>query len=345
MMKTKILLFLFTTLLFLFLLLEISLRIFPKFSTAFPVFFELAMIRYSFSKAFTKYSKIKGIQTDDLPMIPPNVEITIKTTSTKYTFKTEDVGIGIGVVDAGIQGEIWGIALGDSFVQCYGVEREDCWVKIIERKISRRIVNMGGAAAGSAQMLHILKYGLKLKPKIILWGIHITDPVDDYIFLTGDDPPLDVINIVSFSRKYKRCADQFLCFDNYLSKISITYNLFKILLSLPRMYEYNMKLEKQYKELVDITVGNLVKAKDMADINGIKFFVVIFPALNDKGYKFKSNIFKSNILRACSKNNIPFVYLDLKDSQYFLKDGHFNMEGNKRAADIILDEMRRQKIF
>jgi hypothetical protein len=89
----------------------------------------------------------------------------------------------IGFRDDGIASETDIVVIGDSFTACVGVEIQECWVEIIEKKTSRDFANLGVLDYGPQQELQMLeRYGLPLKPKVILWVFFANDVNDAWRF-------------------------------------------------------------------------------------------------------------------------------------------------------------------
>jgi hypothetical protein len=113
---------------------------------------------------------------------------------------------GIGFRGGSLGGPAWAVAIGDSFTFGVGVEHKETWVARLARASGREIVNLAIPAQGPAQYTRVLKrYGLGLRPKVVLYGFYFND--------------LDATN------RFYRMKRNVLPVRRYLRQYSVLYNL------------------------------------------------------------------------------------------------------------------------
>jgi hypothetical protein len=104
----------------------------------------------------------------------------------QYTYTISTVSFDykdIGFRDDGLNGEPFAIVVGDSFANCSRVEMDACWVELLEKNLGKDFANMGVLGYGPQQEFRMLtKYGLPLKPKLILWVFFANDLKDAWRF-------------------------------------------------------------------------------------------------------------------------------------------------------------------
>ena len=106
-----------------------------------------------------------------------------------YRVQTNSLGYqGIGFRDDGFAGQPFAIAVGDSYTWGDGVDNNSSWVEQLETRTGLDIVNLGVSGYGSIQRLRVFqKYGLPLKPKLILWSFFPNDFYDDGHFIWREE--------------------------------------------------------------------------------------------------------------------------------------------------------------
>jgi hypothetical protein len=101
-----------------------------------------------------------------------------------YTISTVSLGYSdIGFRDDGFNREPFAVVIGDSFANCAGVEMEACWVELLEERVDKDFANLSVLGYGPQQETRMLtKYGLPLKPKLVLWVFYANDLKDAWRF-------------------------------------------------------------------------------------------------------------------------------------------------------------------
>lgn len=101
-----------------------------------------------------------------------------------YSVSTVSLGYeGVGFRDDGLQGEPFGIVIGDSYANCASVAMPACWVELLEQQTGQDLANLGVVGYSPQQELTMLKqYGLPLHPKLVLWVFFANDLNDAWRF-------------------------------------------------------------------------------------------------------------------------------------------------------------------
>jgi hypothetical protein len=104
----------------------------------------------------------------------------------QYTYTISTVSLGyddIGFRDDGLDGEPFAVVIGDSFANCAGVEMDSCWVELLEDETGKDFANLSVMGYSPQQEYRMLaKYGLPLKPKLVLWVLFANDLKDAWRF-------------------------------------------------------------------------------------------------------------------------------------------------------------------
>ena len=254
------------------------------------------------------------------------------------------------------------LGIGDSF--SFGiVPYEKNYLTLIESHLSRtketvEIFNMGIPSIGPKDYLSLLvKEGLDFRPDMVLLSFFIGNDFNDsykrklyeYSYVTSLLHYIISLQPKIEGRKINQgeyCDDcPTFTYDDYLA---IEYE---------RSHIFNMEY-REFPKLFGRSIYYLSQIKEICDRKGIKFIVVIIPdeiqmnhALRDavqEKFRFKENKehwdFKlPNELLAGELNKLEVDYIDLYD--FFLaetseplyrpRDTHWNIKGNRLAADVI----------
>lgn len=96
----------------------------------------------------------------------------------------------IGVNDeTTVEDSIYALAFGDSFTFCWGVERENCWVETLEKKLGKEVKNFGVFGYGFMQKFRLFSLVMEklkkkgVRPKEVLFQLISSDMHDDLCFL------------------------------------------------------------------------------------------------------------------------------------------------------------------
>lgn len=129
--------------------------------------------RVSYNKVISSFEPDLGYK------MPPDLDVRLEG-HPDYSFGVRSNPLifkGVGFRDDGLDKEAYAVAIGDSFVWGYGVEESDVWTEVLEARLNKDISNLGMPGFSALQYgIMLRKYGLALKPKIVLIG-----------FFTGND--------------------------------------------------------------------------------------------------------------------------------------------------------------
>lgn len=260
----------------------------------------------------------------------PNVDLKIiNTKDHKYKIRTTDIGFSnIGFRDDGISGEVFAVAVGDSFTACIGVDYEYCWVELLERELGCDFVNMGVEGYSSIQKLIILKdYALKLNPKLIIFDVNLTDPPDDFFFANNMKRPIPH----PINRFYQRGIKSYLA----------SYSLLKFLVDEITGYDINQKFKdylSKYESGVTYTISSIEKAYGVASEFGIPFILVLFHHIKPIiDFAKQRNMLFIDLQKDFEKRKLENLYLP--------RDGHLNVQGNKATFEVIYSFLKNKNFL
>jgi len=103
----------------------------------------------------------------------------------EFSFRTKT---HLNFADAGFRGgllggPVWGVAVGDSFTFGCCVDQEQTWVARLAELTHHEFANLGMPGHGPPQYTRTLeKYGLGLKPRVVLYGLYTNDLADSVDF-------------------------------------------------------------------------------------------------------------------------------------------------------------------
>lgn len=101
-----------------------------------------------------------------------------------FSYKAVKIGPPEGCFrDDGIDGEVFAVAVGDSFTFGHKVALENVWTELLEKELGADVVNMGlsGGAPSQAQRNFEL-FGKPLKPKVVIFTTFVNDWLDEACF-------------------------------------------------------------------------------------------------------------------------------------------------------------------
>ena len=277
---------------------------------------------------------------------------------------------GIGFRDDGIDSEAFAAAVGDSFTSCVGVEMKECWVEILEREVGQDFANLGIPGYGPQQEQRMLtKYGLPLKPKLILWVFFANDPDDAWRF---DQFGKGGIREGKFWESPVR---------TWLVENSATY-MFLTFFWHNRRFIYNLLTDKndltEYNnqglfprskliwwetvtdltnpmtvEGINLTQKTILEAKQQTQLAGVEFVVVIIPTREQIYYvdtvlQSQLDSLNEHLVDFCQQNDISVIDLTsgMKEKaqdepfMYFRRDLHLNSIGNEIVAELLAQELK-----
>ena len=101
-----------------------------------------------------------------------------------YMVTTTSLGYAdAGFRDDGLDGQPFAVVIGDSYANCASVAMTECWTELLEQAVGRDFANLGVVGYSPQQEQRMLaKYGLPLKPKLVLWLFFPNDVNDAWRF-------------------------------------------------------------------------------------------------------------------------------------------------------------------
>lgn len=290
--------------------------------------------------------------------IKPNLDTVIYTPEKiPFRLKTTSLGFdGIGFRDDGSEGKPDIVTIGDSFTFALGVNSSDSWPKLLENDLQKNVINMGVWGYGTISEERILeRYGIQLKPKLVILDFAVNDFSDSYNFLQTTSPskPLpDFLrdNVAIYRFLWQRLGE--LKHDteiiNYKDE-NLTFQFWPqpALKNISPKFERVATGEKFAKE-------SILRIAKMANDNGAQFVIVILPAKEQVYWHIVKNLIPNpgeytydypddSILAFCKENNLKCLDLRpqfkehaLKGEQLFFPvDSHYNIQGNALIAEEV----------
>lgn len=338
-------LLLLVTLLIIFILFEIILRIF------FPQSLSIA----TFSPEFGIDSK-------------PNVNIMFYnkqlTREFKHRIRTNSDGLREDIdyeLDRGDNFRI--LAVGDSFVFGYGVESNETFVKLLERKLKEenekvQVINLGVPGSGPSHYYKRLEHkGLKYNPDLVILGLFVGNDFNTVIETTEFTP--NTPNQLPYFIASKSHAFQFMYL---LIKVNFINEIKKDIKPVPTMCTSDEKYEQAIYSL-EPAVQDFNK---LAQENNFDILFVIIPSreqVDDKSWQEALSNFcvlnrsgryqvQRDIKAVLDKTNSTYTdltqkFVDLnKDNTFYHEiDGHFNKKGHELAFSLVYNKLKNEDLL
>jgi hypothetical protein len=284
-----------------------------------------------------------------------------------YRFKTY-----LNLPDRGFRGNVGtrplvGVALGDSFTFGAGVEAEEAWPEQLSQLAGRNFANLGVPGYGPPQYTEVLKrYGLSLRPKIVLYAVFQNDLRDSALFALWQDRQ------VPYPRKIGQTLPSGM--RRFLAYHSRLYQLVDVPRSRARLY-----LEADQERLIfyrrkrgreqpwsgwEVAQRAILSARQMTEKEGAAFVLLLLPS-EEQAYwhlvsaelerpdKHDLDAVNRLVGSLCEKERLRCLDLTAPymerarggERLYFRIDGHWNAEGHRLAAMTIYDYLRSNRIL
>ena len=234
--------------------------------------------------------------------------------------------------------------IGDSFAEGYGVEIDEIFAKIVEKKIDKKVLNFG--VSGSNPREHISKY--------INDGSNYNFDELIYFFLPNNDFLIPKKNNKTI-KKNLLTSPLNLDILKYniaitLSQFTYSYNFIRsayhlLDIDLRNGFE-NASYYTQDKESVNYTLNILEK---LIRFKEVKSYIVIIPSIYDiNNFQKKNNSYKDlywykEIYKLADRNNTTIIdlmdYVKFEDKLLYFHscDGHWSEYGNQFSAKSFLE--------
>ena len=262
------------------------------------------------------------------------------------------------------------VAIGDSFLEAALVEQRDIVTSRMERRLDIKVANLGQSAYGLKQELEVLKrFGKPLQPKIVLW-----------FFFGGNDLAVDYYE--RQKRHFNepdtpRSIRQRLFIVNSLEALSLLTTPANRTLSerarnhrayytksdggtVPVYFGFSNGPWEQHEW--DVCATTLTEARDICEQMQARLAVVYISRkyrIYKDNVKFEEGVAASNwtvnelpkaLGNWCRENGIEFINTAdvlsqaLKEGRqvHFQDDAHWNAEGHKLVADLILGTLEQE---
>jgi hypothetical protein len=261
------------------------------------------------------------------------------------------------------------VALGDSFVEAGLVARDELLTTRLSRTLGVDVANLGqGGYAPQQELIVLRRYGMPLRPKIVLW-----------FFFEGNDL-LDVHRFAEFQKDHARGARASTFEDR-----SLVRNALRTLehLSTPRVEQDSAEAVRRSCRLrardetiyfaypgqpltpadlaaVDVLQETLLEARRLAEDGGARLLFVYVPTkfrvyrdhcdfpADGYGWTWQPHDLPAQLAAWTRQNGIAGLDLTPRlqaaaargELVYFADDGHWNGEANRIAADAIAETIR-----
>lgn len=114
--------------------------------------------------------------------LPPNLDVVIhEPGGIAFRVRTTSLGFeGIGFREEEATRPAWAVAVGDSFTMGWGVDVDQTWVKQLEKRCGRPILNLGIAGTCPTVYTHVLeRYGFSFAPRVVFYQIYVGNDLED----------------------------------------------------------------------------------------------------------------------------------------------------------------------
>lgn len=265
------------------------------------------------------------------------------------------------------------LILGDSFTFGYGVENNETYAALLEKKLngSVDVINAGYASGYSmdTEYVYLKNHGLKLRPDAVILGFFIGNDVADINANEWDiDDKGEIKKVKSntyYIDDYNRLRvsglemSWYYDYNIYLTRNSHAYTFFKNRLKhIKESFEtadntiYNNEYDERMKNNINKTRELIIKMNNLTNENNASLLVLFIPSKEQvygaKIYDKNRNLLdleRINIefLDFFTKNNIKVLYLlpYMRDEKgiFFNVDPHWNKNGHELAASIIFESL------
>ena len=257
------------------------------------------------------------------------------------------------------------LVLGDSFTFGTGVEQEETFPKVLERRLGQEAFNWGVAGYSTDQELLLLeKEGLRYRPDLVILALYLGNDLMDNLlpypseadrakpFFVLEGTRLNLKNVpVPQARKDPGPRSQGL--TQLLTRSLLVSETAKILIQWKPLQPLAARLGSmedsttQEQEL-RLAQALLARMREWTLQHDSRLFVVMVPHLSQiqrfSPRTAASNALATRLLAACRELKIDAVDLTpiLKhraqegEALYFPRERHWNALGHKRAAEIIV---------
>lgn len=243
------------------------------------------------------------------------------------------------------------VALGDSHVQGLEVDEGRTWVHLLGSLSGLRCANLGVFNYGTAQYLRLLrKYGIRLRPRLVLVLLCINDLQDDLMFAdwsrkSGQDGFACQVPEL----KYKLCANLGLGTSPRICAIAL--HAFRASVVAQTFFQWaiprwvNQIDPSILREGLPLVLADLDEMRKFAESRGASFVIVI-----NEAWGFSQADALRSLTEALSRERL--IYLDLSPAfkaapyrQLVTSDVHWNEAGHSFVAMEVYRFLLRQGLL
>tara|TARA_A100001015_G_scaffold314986_1_gene425746 strand:- start:761 stop:2068 length:1308 start_codon:yes stop_codon:yes gene_type:complete len=246
------------------------------------------------------------------------------------------------------------LLVGDSFTHGACVNRPNDISSQLRILSKKSVINLGSSGNGPLIEYATLREYLNKNVKKVLW-LYYKNDLNDLKKELSNKILLNYLNDPEFTQnlKFKQSQIDALKKGLILVEKKNKNNFFKILnvlklnftrsliySYLPEKYKYEQPMAPEFKEILRL-------AKELTELNNIKFYFVYLPSFNF--YKYKHNTGYNAVKDVVNELQIPFIDLHM---EFFSKQknpliyfpfglkGHYNVEGYKKVSEIIFNKTK-----
>jgi lysophospholipase L1-like esterase len=285
------------------------------------------------------------------------------------------------------------VILGDSFVEAIQVPLKKTFHKILEKKLNEafdfpvEVFSLGRSGNGAQRNYELFaKIGLRFSPDLVIMQFLSNDLIDDNPYIRKDhlrQQNLRKTHIPELKELYAKYllfrssrfnqilalkAAQLLQGLRVAQYRSLDPYSFMYMNALIFAEEYSTLWEKAWRK----TQNFIVKSRDLAEANRMKFVLVSFPELwrvgstaqmlnemksmspETKNLNWNLNKTEKKLREFCKLKSIDFVSLlypfrkefdETGKRLHFYYDMHLNTNGHRVAAEILYDYLLKKKLI
>ena len=241
--------------------------------------------------------------------------------------------------------------IGDSFAEGPGVDIDNIFAKLIEKKIGKQVLNFANSGTEpKTQLIRYIKYGNEYNFDEL---VYFFLPQNDYSVPSENSKKIKSTELTSGKKNYLPDINIGIIkykIINYLARYTYSYNFIRsivYILDINLNYGYeNLSYFYKEKENIDYTFKYL---ENIINHKNVKSYIVIIPTIYDinnfqkNKTDYKNFYWYEKIIEISERNNSILIdlmdFIDFKKKPFYFHscDGHWSEYGNNFAAKIFLD--------
>ena len=257
------------------------------------------------------------------------------------------------------------IVLGDSMTWGHGVEYGERFTEFLENSLKNtQVINMGVPGYSTDQELLFLKEeGLKYSPDLMILCFMENDFGGNMVTIAGfyQKPKYVLTNESLLLTNVPVHQSSFLPLIRFLYRHSYSYHFISdrlVLGNVHRKLEFATNRENkgttQPKEDSCNLTQAIIKEMDIIAKSNNATTLVVLINYGENVCSGNSTSEDIRLINFCDENNISILnllpafhtyYLDTNEQLYYEKDGHWNANGHKLAAELIYDKLIEEQLI